>query len=44
MNDDILFYLYIAGLQLMRFGVKRNVDAPIAIQYRAYTSRIWYEL
>ena len=26
-----------------RFGIKRNSDAPIAIQDRAYTSPIWYK-
>ncbi|WP_226991131.1 DUF3604 domain-containing protein [Paraglaciecola psychrophila] len=30
-------------IDAVRFGVKRNVDAPIAIQDRAYTSPIWHE-
>jgi hypothetical protein len=30
-------------IDAVRFGVKRNPDAPIAIQDRAYTSPIWYK-
>jgi hypothetical protein len=30
-------------IDAVRFGIKRNEDAPIAIQDRAYTSPIWYK-